>query len=80
MANEWYDREYDLDGMIYVPDILCSFALTYDGYAVTGCNLERAVLGKYVAPRRVLMSMFGHEAIARVEDCARDHYLEGLKP
>jgi hypothetical protein len=24
--------------------------------------------------------MFGHDAIARVEDCARDHYLEDLKP
>jgi hypothetical protein len=80
MASEWYDRRYDLDGLIYVADVLCSFDLTYDGGAFTGCNLECAVLGKYVAPRRVLMSMFGHDAIARVEDCARDHYLEDLKP
>jgi hypothetical protein len=80
MANEWYNRRYDLDGMIYVADVLCSFDLTYDGDAVTGCNLERAVLGYYVADRDVLLAMFGHDAIARVEDCARDHYLEDLKP
>jgi hypothetical protein len=80
MASEWYDRRYDLDGLIYVADVLCSFHLTYDGYAVTGCNLEYAVLGDYVAPRAVLLAMFGTEAIARVEDCARGHYLEGLKP
>jgi hypothetical protein len=80
MASEWYDRRYDLDGLIYVPGVLCSFDLTYDGHSVTGCNLDRAVLGAYVAHRPVLLDMFGTEAIARVEDCARDHYLEDLKP
>jgi hypothetical protein len=80
MASDWYDRRYDLDGLICVPDVFCSFELTYDGDAVTGCNLEYAVLGEYVAPRHVLLAMFGDDAIARVEDCARDHYLEDLKP
>jgi hypothetical protein len=80
MASEWYDRRYDLDGLIYVADVLCSFDLTYDGDAVTVCNLEYAVLGDYAAPRVVLLAMFGTDAISRVEDCARDHYLEDLKP
>ena len=80
MANEWYDRAYDLDGLIYVADVPCSFALTYDGYAVTACNIRYAALGHYAADRDVLIAMFGDDAIARVEDCARDHYLEDLKP
>ena len=80
MASEWYDRAYDLDGLIYVADVPCSFDLSYDEDAVTGCNLEYAVLGEYVAGRRVLMRMFGDDAIARVEDAARDHYLEDFKP
>jgi hypothetical protein len=80
MASEWYDRAYDLDGLIYVADVPCGFNLTYDGDAVTCCNLEYAVLGDYTANRRVLLDMFGYDAIARVEDCAREHYLEDLKP
>jgi hypothetical protein len=80
MASEQYYHTYDLDGLIYVPDVECRFDLTYDGYAVTDCNLAAAVMGGYLAPRHVLLLMFGTEAIARVEDCAREHYLEDLKP
>jgi hypothetical protein len=79
MISEQYCHDYDLDGHIYVPDVKCRFDLTYDGDAVTCCNLTHAVLGEYVAPRVVLLAMFGTESIARVEDCARDQYLEDLK-